>query len=182
MSTWNYKTGPAGVYCGLYGGATVVASNQGWVNSLTGEVLVPIGGLTAKKADADAAPTFTLGLPANATYATGQVMTFTVTASEPVTVVGTPSIALTLTSGVVLAAFDAVNSTSTSLLFKYTVKAGDTALSGITVANILTLTAYPGNGTDKVIDQIPNTCGQIMSPSALTYTVGSTTLIRVQGV
>lgn len=182
MSSWSYKTAPSALGGVLYNGATVVASASGWKNSVTGEILATIKNLNTKNADALVVPTYTLALPANATYATGQTLTFTLTASEAVTVVGSPSIAITLTSGGVLAAYDAVNSTSTSLLFKYTVKTGDTALSGITVANILSLTSYPGNGTDKVIDQIAGTTGVVVPASSLTYTVGSTSLIKVQGL
>jgi hypothetical protein len=182
MSAWSYKTAPLLQGGVLYNGATIVATAAGWKNSITGELLAPIHNFAVRNADATTLVTYTLALPANATYATGQVMTFTVTPSEPVQVIGSPSIALTLTSGGVLATYDAVNSTSTSLLFKYTVKTGDTALSGITVSNILTLTSYPGNGTDKIIDQIAGGTGVVVSPASLTYTVGSTSLVKVQGL
>jgi hypothetical protein len=163
---------------------TLVATNQGWVNSRTGEILHFMKGLLTKKTAVSTGPTFTLVLPSNATYGTGQTIQFTVNSSAALTLVGNPTIALTLTSGIVLAKYVPSASTSTSLVFRYTVKKNDLALSGITVANIFTLTNYSsdGNGTDRVVQQIPGSAGVAVAPAKLTYTVGSTSLIKVQGL
>lgn len=81
-------------------------------------------------------------VPANATYAAGQNLDFTVAYSEAVTVNtggGTPFVALTLdTGGSVQAAYVSGSGTST-LTFRYTVAAGNADSDGIAAANSITL-------------------------------------------
>jgi hypothetical protein len=138
------------------------------------EVIVALGQLRTKDSDALVVPTFTLAVPANGNKVTGTVLTFTVTPSEPVEVVGLPTIAVTIGSNVRLAVYDAVNSTSTSLLFKYTVVAGDVDADGIVVANVITL-----GTTDEVGDLIIGGGDVNIAPAALTFTVPTTTGITV---
>ena len=185
MPIHTLETPPKAKPASLPGGATLVATNQGWTNSKTGEVLIFVKGLLNKKNSVVASrPTFNLVLPNNATYGTNQVLQFTLTTTTPVTVVGNPSLAITLTSGVVLAKYVASASTPTSLVFRYTVKKNDLALSGISLANIITLTSYAseGNGVDKIVQNVAGTAGVKLSSSNLTFTVGSTVNIKVQGL
>lgn len=143
------------------------------------EVLVGLSELLAKKADAAGVPTFTLAVPANATYGTGQVLTFTVTPSEAVEVTNTPRIQLTIGAATKYALYDAAASTDTSMVFKYTVVAGDASGGGgITVANTINL-----NTTGKVKDKIAIGGAVIdVASGALTFTVPATTGIIVTGV
>lgn len=141
------------------------------------EVLVAIGQLVTKDIDGTAVPTFTLAVPADADYDTGAVLTFTVTASEAVQVLGLPTIAVTIGSNVRLAVFDPVNSTGTSLLFKYTVVAGDTDANGIAVANVITL-----GTTDEIADVIIGGGDVDIAPTSLTFTVPTTTGITINSV
>lgn len=141
------------------------------------EVVVAIGQLLTKKGDGVAVPTFTIAVPADADYDTASVLTFTVTASEAVQVIGLPTIAVTIGSNVRLAVFDSVNSTSTSLLFKYTVVAGDLDANGIAVANVITL-----GTTDEIADQIIGGGDVDIDGAALTFTVPATTGITINAV
>lgn len=141
------------------------------------EVVVAIGQLLTKRTDGVAVPTFTLAVPADADYDTGAVLTFTVTASEAVQVIGLPTIAVTIGSNVRLAVFDAVNSTGTSLLFKYTVVAGDVDANGIAVANVITL-----GTTDEIADVILGGGDVDIDGAALTFTVPTTTGITINSV
>jgi len=86
-----------------------------WINSL--------GNVTA--------PTTTVtNLQGNITFVTGNVLTITVTASEPVVVDGVPTLVLAINGTNRNALYVAADSTSTSLVFKYTVVAGDVATAG----------------------------------------------------
>lgn len=141
------------------------------------EVVVALGQLLTKKGDAAVVPTFTLAVPADGDYDTGAVLTFTVTPSEAVEVVGLPTIAVTIGSTVRLAVYDPVNSTSTSLLFKYTVVAGDLDSNGIAVANTITL------GTTDEIGDLVVGGGDVNVPAlSLTFTVPTTTGITINAV
>lgn len=79
--------------------------------------------------DISVIPTFTAAVTYSGTLntVTGDIITVTLTASEPVAVSGTPTIALTIAGVARTLTYDALTSTSTSLVFKYTVQAGDTA-------------------------------------------------------
>lgn len=176
MSNWSYRKAP--VY---FPGAT--ATKQGWINPATGEVLVAIANLNTKRTDANVVPTFTLAVPSNATYLTGQVLTFTVTPSEAVTVTGAPYIVVTIGAAVVNAVYDAATSTTTSLKFKYAVVAGNVDADGIAVQNRITLNEpTSGKTKGKVVDIVTGTSGEAVASASLTFTVPSTTGILVNGV
>ena len=88
----------------------------------------------------DTVPTVVaIGLPAAGTYGIGDVVTFTVTLTEPVTVTGIPVLRFG-TSGqggsTWEAAYDAADSTNLVLTFAYTVQPGDTAPAGIAVYGV----------------------------------------------
>lgn len=95
------------------------------------EVMVALGQLEAVRADIAVVPTYT----AAATYSgtshvvTGDIITITLTASEPVEMANAPKVALNFNLTQRLATADA-SSTATSLVFKYTVVAGDIATAG----------------------------------------------------
>lgn len=93
MSNWSLATPPT------YR-PDAVATASGWTDPVTGEVLVTIRALTTKNVDALIVPTFTMSVPVNGSYAAGATLQFNVTASEAVTVVGTPSIDITIGSSV----------------------------------------------------------------------------------
>jgi predicted nucleotidyltransferase len=139
------------------------------------EVLVALSELLSKKVDVATVPTFTLTLPADGNYVTDDILEFIVTASEAVEVVNTPRIAVTIGANTRYALYSAADSTSTDLVFKYTVVAGDLDSDGIEVADTLNL-----NTTGKVKDKILASGGTVdVAGASLTYTVGTTTGILV---
>lgn len=82
----------------------------------------------------DTSPTVaSVSVPSNDTYQTGDALSFTVNTSEAVTVTGIPEITLTIGSTTRQASYVAGSSTSTALVFSYTVQSGDTDTDGITV-------------------------------------------------
>ena len=91
----------------------------------------------------DAPPTITnAAVPANATYAAGQHLYFTVTYNEAVTVNttgGTPTITLMLDTGGPVQAVYIAGSGSDTLFFRYTVAAGNLDANGITAAHSISL-------------------------------------------
>lgn len=173
MALWDYNTPPKWF-------PTAVATANGWSDPVTGELLVAITALTTKKADAVVIPTFgTLAVPADGTYTAGQVLTFTLTPSEGVDVVGTPWIAVTIGTEVRQAMFDRAASTATSLKFSYTVVAGEVDANGIIVNNSVKLGDNGVKGKNRLVDQITGTRGVVIPELSLTFTVPSTSGILV---
>jgi hypothetical protein len=78
-----------------------------------------------------------IGLPAAARYKAGSNLLFTVTFDRPVTVVGTPTLPLTLGASPKAASYVGGSGTDT-LTFRYTVAAGDNASAGIAVGSSVT--------------------------------------------
>lgn len=103
------------------------------------------------------------------TPATAATLTFTITASEPVTITGTPRIAIDVGGVTRYATYSGSAGVPTmSLLFSYAVQAGDLDADGIDVTpqldlNGATLTDLAGN-----------------PPSALTFTKPDTSALKVQ--
>lgn len=141
------------------------------------EVLVGLSELLTKKTDSTTVPTFTIAVPADGNYVTGAVLTFTVTASEAVTVVNTPRIALTIGANTRQALYSAADSTETSLVFKYTIVAGDLDTDGIAVASAMNL-----NTTGKVKDKIIGGSEVEVAVGSLTFTPPSTAGVTVNVV
>jgi len=77
--------------------------------------------------------------PANGSYKAGQVLRFTAAVSEPVTVTGVPAIPLVIGTTARQAAYVAGSSTPTSLVFEYTVQAGETDANGIAAGRAIVL-------------------------------------------
>ena len=123
---------------------------------------------TGVRVDTSVPSLTTVSMPVNATYRAGQTLDFTVNYSEPVTVVttgGIPTLGLTIGSSSVNAALQS-GTGSASLLFRYTVQAGETDSDGIAVASPLVL----NGGTIK--DAAGNDAG-------LTFTAPTTTGVLV---
>lgn len=134
MSQWSLVKKPNWVGDGkdVYSAGNILATEKGWVYTPSGEVLVAIRALTTKNGDvADAAvvPTFTAAVSYSGTLntVTGDIVTVTLTASEPVAVSGTPTIDLVIGANTRQLTYDSINSTDTSLVFTYEVVAGDSA-------------------------------------------------------
>jgi VCBS repeat-containing protein len=99
--------------------------------------------------------------PAGGELGAGASIAFTVTFPSAVTVTGSPRLALTLGSATVYATYDAASSTSTNLVFTYTVQAGDTDADGIAVASSIEL----NGGT------ITDSSGWFIAPILPAYTL-----------
>ncbi|QPS09542.1 IPTL-CTERM sorting domain-containing protein [Delftia acidovorans] len=110
----------------------------------------------------DPAPTVqSVNVPANGAYSTGSVLSFTVNYSAAVTVVGVPSIPLTIGSTTRQATY-ASGSGSTALVFSYTVQAGDMDADGITLGSNIalnggTLTGPAATNPSLVLNGVPST-------------------------
>ncbi len=78
-------------------------------------------------------------VPPNATYITGQTLNYSVTFSEPVIVIGAPSVALTLNTGGTVQASYLSGSSSSTLTFQYTIVSGNADSDGVTTASAISL-------------------------------------------
>lgn len=141
------------------------------------EILVAIGGLVTLYADALITPTFTsaISYSGTSTVVTGNVITVTITASEPVQVTGTPTIALTVGSATDFMTYNVTTSTSTSLVFNYTVLAGDHATAGNFVVGSSIV------GTVSIGDILPNgtVSGAVYPVASLAYTSPTTSTTTI---
>jgi hypothetical protein len=133
------------------------------------------------------APTITsVTGPAAGTYIVGQHLDFTVVFSEAVVVTGTPRLVLTIGSTTQYATYLSGTGTST-LVFRYTVQAGDLDSDGIAVASPIdlnggTITDVPGNDavlsftapntSTVLVDGVAPTITSVSGPAAGTYIVG----------
>ena len=96
-------------------------------------------------------PSITSSAGADDTYISGDVIDVSVTFSEPVVVTGSPQLPLVIGNTTRQADYQSGDSTSTTLVFKYTVVAGDNDTDGISIiANTLTL----NGGT--IVDNVSN--------------------------
>ena len=155
MSQFNYTKKPNWVGDGkdAYSAGNVVTDAKGWVYTPTSlraglmanpEVLVACRNLAAVNTDAAVAPTYTAAVSysALAHMVTNDVLTVTLTASEAVEVLGAPKITVTINGTARQASYDQASSTSTSLVFKYTVVAGDIATAGQITVGTATVGGY----------------------------------------
>lgn len=74
-----------------------------------------------------------LNPPANGRYGTGSTLDFSMVFANPVTVTGSPRIPVAIGGSTVYAVYQSGLSTGTSLVFRYTVQAGENDLDGIAV-------------------------------------------------
>jgi hypothetical protein len=166
-------------------GTGVVAAN-GWDLSVTGtglmrtlrsgagrvrtELLWFLKNLNTKRADAVVLPTFSaaVGYSGTAAMVTGDVLTITVTASEPVHVKASSFIAVDIDTDTVSAMYDGATSTSTSLKFKYTIEASDLATAGQVIVDTTI--------TGVVADILG---GGSLQPAAVTFVAPNTSTATV---
>ena len=156
--------GPGGggsSYPASAGGAiTSIVHTQGYNNTGAGVVTITVVPPT---------PT-SMTVPANGSYMTGQVLDFTVTFSNVVTVTGTPQIGINLTTGTVHANYVSGSGTST-LTFEYTILSGDQDNPGISTATAINLNG--GTIQDALSDNAildfssvePATSGILVNPN-----------------
>jgi len=173
MSQWSYTKKPNWVGDGkdAYNANNVVPTTKGWEYQPTGEVLVAISSLSVKNTDVTTVPTFTAIATYSGTSAmiTGDVLTVTLTSSEPVKVNGTPEIGLTIGVNTRALVFNPALSTNTSLVFDYTIVAGDTAVAtGVSVAALTT-----GGSVYDIID------GGALIAASVTYVAPNVSTVTV---
>ncbi|MFA5659055.1 MAG: Ig-like domain-containing protein, partial [Oscillospiraceae bacterium] len=123
--------------------------------------------------------------PADSSYRAGQYLAFTVNFTESVNITGTPRLSLTVGTTTVYANYYSGSSTS-ALVFRYTIQSGDTDTDGITVGTLalnggtiknvagtadatLTLNSV-GSTTDVIVDTTAPTVSITSSASNLTNT------------
>ncbi|MBX3623897.1 MAG: DUF4347 domain-containing protein [Rhizobacter sp.] len=119
--------------------------------------------------DAVAPAVTAVGVPADGHYNAGDVLTFTVSTSEAVTVTGTPQLTLGLGSGTGLAQYVS-GSGSGTLVFQYTVQPGDNAPGGVVPgalqANGGTLRDAAGNDLTGTLTGVGSTAGVVVDTTA----------------
>ncbi|ACT00085.1 S-layer homology domain-containing protein [Paenibacillus sp. JDR-2] len=166
----------------LNGGTIKNASNEDSILTLNN-----IGSLSNVKVDAVAPTVSSVSVPANATYGSGQSLTFAVNFNEPVNAAGgTPSLGLIIGSTNVQANYASGSGTS-SLVFRYDVLDGQSDSDGITVSNLslngATIKDLAGNAAALTLNSVGNTAGvrvdavapaisSVDMPSAGTYKTG----------
>lgn len=129
---WNLKVTNHGITRSKVVGGRVMA-----------EVLLASANLLTKRTDVATAPTFSLtAFTSTSPYdvSEGDFITFTITASEPIEVVGAPTFAITVGANGRTATYADIDSGDTVMTFEYPVAAGD-------VAGPITLTLANGNFT-----------------------------------
>ena len=95
-----------------------------------------VGATTSVLVDTTAPTVRSVAVPSNGSYKEDGVLNFIVNTTEAVNVVGTPQIAVTVGNTAREAAYVADASTSTALLFRYTVVAGETDTDGVLVGTL----------------------------------------------
>ncbi|WP_330115143.1 Ig-like domain-containing protein [Pseudomonas sp. JS3066] len=115
-------------------------------------------------------PTVTgVSVPVGVSYNAGDTLTFVVNASEAVIVNGVPRLAIDMGGTTVFADYVA-GSGSNTLVFQYTVRAGDNDANGIAVtglvANGATLRDAIGNSMNLTLNGVGNTSGVIVDTTA----------------
>jgi len=121
--------------------------------------------------DAQVPTVSSVSVPAGAAYNAGDTLTFTVNTSETVLVNGVPRLLLDIGGSTVFADLVSGSGTST-LVFQYTVQAGDNDADGISVsglsANGATLRDAAGNGMNLTLNNVGSTSGVIVDTLAPT--------------
>ncbi|MGE0079141.1 MAG: Calx-beta domain-containing protein [Bacteroidales bacterium] len=167
-----------------------ITLNGGTIKDDEGEnATLTFSGSTAVNVLVDAvAPTITsVSAPASGTYAIGDVLQYTVTFSEDVTVSGSPYIEVAVGSSKIHAVY-ASGSQTTSLKYSYTVASGDYDADGIaTGSNVVlnggtindaagndaTLTFTAPSTSAVLVDAVAPTITSVSGPAAGTYAIGN---------
>ncbi|WP_052659165.1 DUF4347 domain-containing protein [Pseudomonas sp. LFM046] len=146
----------------LNGSATGIVDAAG--NAIT-------GGLTGAvyNVDRDVPTVTSVGVPVGVHYNAGDTLTFVVNASEAVIVNGTPRLAIDMGGTTVFADYVA-GSGSNTLVFQYTVRAGDNDANGIAVtglvANGATLRDAIGNAMNLTLNGVGDIHGVTVDTTA----------------
>ncbi|GGX13203.1 T9SS C-terminal target domain-containing protein [Aquimarina muelleri] len=148
-----------------------------------------VGSTTAVLVDAVVPTIASVTVPANATYIAGQNLDFTINTSENVTVnttSGTPQLSLTIGATTRQAIYQSGSGTS-SLLFRYTVQAGEQDTDGIAIGtlnnnggtlrdgvgnNLNTTLNSVGSTTAVLVDAAPPTITSVTVPANANYIAG----------
>ncbi|WP_368667776.1 beta strand repeat-containing protein, partial [Magnetospirillum sp. SS-4] len=163
-------------------GGSITSSSSG-----QNAILVVSGGALATSTVIDTAEPVvsSVAVPSADTYSAGDVLTFSVTCSEVLTISGgSPQLSLTIGSSDVLADLDAdataaaSTGSNTVMVFKYTVQAGENDLDGITVNSLVTngagITDDAGNSLTTTLNNVAVTTGVLVDNTA--PTIDSVTL------
>ncbi|WP_443191873.1 DUF4347 domain-containing protein [Pseudomonas indica] len=162
-----------------------IQANGGTLRDAVGNdatiTLNSVGSTSGVLVDAVVPVVASVSVPANGAYNAGDVLSFTVNASEPVvvnTAGGTPRLALDI-GGVTRYATYVSGSGTGALVFQYNVQAGDTDADGIAVTGLETnggtLRDAAGNGADLTLNNVAPTSGVTIDTTAPT----ATGLVRV---
>lgn len=155
-----------------------IQANGGTLRDAVGNAATPtlnsVGSTSGVLVDALSPVVASVSVPANGAYNAGDVLSFTVNASETVLVNtggGTPRLALDI-GGVTRYATYVSGSGTGMLVFQYSVQAGDTDADGIVVtgleANGGTLRDAAGNSADLSLNSVAPTSGVIIDTTAPT--------------
>jgi DNA/RNA endonuclease G (NUC1) len=118
-----------------------ITLNAGTIKDAAGNdaaTAVTFASTTGVLVDAIAPISSSSTVPANGTYIVGQALNYSVTFTEPVFVIGTPVVPVTLNSGSVQAAYVSGSGTAT-LQFQYTIASGDADNDGVTTGSSILL-------------------------------------------
>ncbi|PTT91356.1 pyrrolo-quinoline quinone, partial [Pelomonas sp. HMWF004] len=144
----------------LNGGTLRDAAGNNAVTALNG-----VGSTAGVRVDAIAPGVTAVAVPADGRYNAGDVLSFTVSFSEAVTVTGTPRLALDIGGTPVFARY-ASGSGSNALVFEYTVQAGDNDSNGIAVSSLQanggTLRDAAGNAASPTLVGVSSSAGVIV--------------------
>ncbi len=162
-----------------------IQANGGTLRDAVGNAatttLNSVGSTSGVLVDAVVPVVASVSVPANGAYNAGDVLTFTVNASESVvvnTAGGTPRLALDI-GGVTRYATYVSGSGTGALVFQYSVQAGDTDADGIAISGLETnggtLRDAAGNSADLTLNSVGSTAGVTIDTTAPT----ATGLVRV---
>ncbi|MBA1322729.1 Ig-like domain-containing protein [Pseudomonas plecoglossicida] len=155
-------SGSGNLSLNLNGAASGIADQAG--NALS-------GGITGAGYNVDRVAPVTTGVtvPVGVTYSAGDNLSFVVNTSETVLVNGTPQLALDIGGRTVFANYVAGSGSST-LVFQYTVKAGDNDANGIQVVGLSSnggsLRDAAGNAMQLALNNVANSSGVTVDTDA----------------
>ena len=156
-----------------------IETNGGTIQDAVGNAaaagLDGVGSTAGVLVDAAAPAVVSVAVPPDGAYREGEVLAFTVTASEPVTVDtsgGTPGLPIDI-GGTAVAAAYVSGSGTTTLQFAYTVQAGQDDADGIGIGAAIagnggTLTDASGNALALDLNGVPGTAAVLVDTTAPT--------------
>ncbi|WP_170133428.1 DUF4347 domain-containing protein, partial [Undibacterium pigrum] len=151
-----------------------------------------VASTAAVKVDGTAPAVSTVTVPANATYAPGQSLNFTVNFNEAVNVTGVPSIPVSLDTGGTVAATYVSGGGTTALVFSYTVASGNLDTNGISLGSSIALNSgsikdAAGNNATLNLNGVPSSAGILIDgvpPTAVSINraAGASTVTNASSV